>query len=742
MSTTTFPVEGMTCAACQARVQRALDQAPGVSEAAVNLMLRSATVSFDPAVTSVDRLVEVVRDSGYDARPPEVAATLTAEQDRLERTEAEEYRAYLRKAVVSIVLGVGAMAAMPVAHLRVTRWVLLAASLVVMLWAGRHFYVRAWTALRHGTSNMSTLVALGTGAAFLLSAGVTIAPGFFERRGISADPYFEAIILIIALLLLGQALEARAKRQTAQALRRLADLAPRRARVRRNGADLDLPIEDVVTGDLLVVRPGETIPVDGRIETGRSAIDESMVTGEPLPVERGPGDRAIGGTLNRTGGFELRATAVGAATVLARIVKLMRDAQATRAPIQRLADRISAVFVPTVVAVAAGTFVVWLLSVESNGLARSLTAAVSVLIIACPCAMGLAVPTAVMVATGRGAQLGVLIKGGEALERARTLSTVLLDKTGTITQGRPVVTDLVPCGRFDAGTLLRLVASLERASEHPLAEAIVRAASERGLSLAPVVSFKALPGRGATGVVEGELVVVGTPALLDDYGLRVAELQPAADALSERGRTLVYAGISGELAGLLAVADPPRPTSRDAVARLRAMGLEVVMVTGDQPRTAHAVAREVGIEQVAAGLLPEEKLAEIQRRQQAGEIVAMVGDGINDAPALARADLGLAMSSGTDVAMEAGDVTLMRPDLHAVADAVSLSRRTVRVMRQNLFWAFIYNVIGIPVAAGALFPAFGIQLSPVLASAAMAASSVSVVSNSLRLRRWTPGAAN
>jgi len=460
-----------------------------------------------------------------------------------------------------------------------------------------------------------------------------------------------------------------------------------------------------------------------------------MVTGEPIPVERGPGDRVIGGTINRAGAFELRASAVGSGTVIARIVKLMRDAQATRAPIQRLADRVSAVFVPVVVAIAVVTLVAWIALAEQSGMARGITAAISVLIIACPCAMGLAVPTAVMVATGRGAEQGILIKGGEALERARSLTTVLLDKTGTITEGKPSVTAIHPVPGGDARRLLGLAASLERNSEHPLAESIVRAAAEQTVSLSAVEAFKSIPGRGATGIVDGSMVAVGNARLLEQQGVSVTPFDELVRSSSVSGETQVYVGVNGELAGLLSIADPPRPTSKDAVARLRRLGLDVVMLTGDQPATAQAVARAVGIEQVSAGLLPDAKLVEIERRQAAGEVVAMVGDGINDAPALAKADLGLAIGSGTDVAIEAGDVTLMRADLSLVAESIELSRSTDRVMRQNLFWAFVYNVIGIPIAAGVLYPAFGIQLSPIIASAAMAMSSVSVVSNSLRLGR-------
>src|SRR6185369_8767273 len=502
-------------------------------------------------------------------------------------------------------------------------------------------------------------------------------------------------------------------------------------------------IEEVRSGDTVTVRPGERVPVDGEVLSGASEVDESMLTGEPMPVAKGPGARVIGGTINRTGAFRYRATTLGVDSVLARIVQLMRDAQGSRAPIQRLADRISAVFVPVVIALAAVTFVIWYLAISANGtdgapLVRAFAAAVAVLIIACPCAMGLAVPTAVMVATGRGAQLGLLIKGGEALQRAGDVTTVVLDKTGTVTEGRPAVTDVVipPEASRSADQLLRLVASLEAASEHPLAEAVVRhAREERGLTLAPVEGFQSLTGLGAVGVVDGSALAVGNAALLAGYAVHIDPLRETAERLAGEGKTAVFVAVDGALAGLLAIADPIKLTSRAAVETMQRMGLGVVLLTGDERRTAEAIARQAGIERVVAGVLPEGKVAEIERLQSAGEVVAMVGDGINDAPALARADVGIALGTGTDIAVEASDVTLMRGDLAGVPSAIALSRRTMRTMKQNLFWAFVYNVVSIPIAAGALYPAFGLQLSPILASAAMAFSSVSVVANSLRLRR-------
>ncbi len=610
-----------------------------------------------------------------------------------------------------------------------------------MAWAGRHFYTRAWAAFRHHAADMNTLVAVGTGAAYVLSVAATLAPGFFVARGVPPDVYYEAVVLIIALILVGNMLEARAKRQTSAALRKLVQLQPRSARVVRGGAEVDVPIEDVHPGEVIVVRPGEALPVDGEIVAGASAVDESMLTGEPMPVAKGPGDRVVGATVNGTGSFRYRATAVGADSVLARIVRLMREAQGSRAPIQKLADRISGIFVPVVLSLSIATFVVWFVAADAAPAVRAFAAAVAVLVIACPCAMGLAVPTAVMVATGKGAALGVLIKGGEALERAHAIDTVVLDKTGTVTEGKPAVTDvfLAPEATLAEPRLLALVAAVERASEHPLAAAIVAHAAARGEGPLAVDEFESVTGRGARGVVDGHRVLVGNRAFLAEAGVATGPLDGPADGLAARGRTTVYAAVDGAAAALLGVADPLRSTSRDAVARLRRMGLEVVMLTGDARATAEAVAREAGIDRVVAGVLPEGKLAEIERLQAEGRVVAMVGDGINDAPALARADVGIAMGSGTDVAVEAADVTLMRPDLRAVADAIALSRRTMRTMRQNLFWAFAYNVIGIPVAAGALYPAFGLLLSPVLASAAMAGSSVSVVTNSLRLRRFRGG---
>ena len=774
-----IPVEGMTCAACQVRVQKALAKVPGVEEASVNLLAHRASVRFDPARVRAEDLVAAIQRTGYDARLEAPVVDLVAEQEARDRTDDVEYRDLRRKAIVSGVAGAIAMVASmplmaPVAgtaghghrvqditdplmrwvmvtvHPAMERatpwlyaidrqalaWALLVLTAAVMGWAGRHFYVRAWRTGRHGGADMNTLVAVGTGAAFLYSLVATAAPAIFLRRGLLPDVYFEAVILIIALILTGRAFESRARRRTSSALRALVGLQPRTARVVRDGVEQDVPVEAVMTGDLVRVRPGERLAVDGRIEAGTSSIDESMLTGESLPVYKQTGDLVIGGTVNGTGALAYRATTLGASSVLAQIVRLMRDAQATRAPIQDLADRISAVFVPVVIAIALATLVGWWVFGGEGAVVRGFAAAVTVLIIACPCAMGLAVPTAVMVATGKGAELGVLIKGGDALQRTGELTTVAFDKTGTITEGRPVVTGVLWADGVDAVDALALVAAVERASEHPLASAVVAHAAAHGVVDArEVTGFEAHAGRGAQASVGGRDVLVGSARLLADAGIETGALQPQADAWASGGASIMYVAIDGVVAGVVGVADPIKAGAADVVGRLRGMGIHVVLLSGDTPATARAIGAAAGIDDVVAGVLPDGKVAEIRRRQEAGDVVAMVGDGINDGPALAQADIGIAMGTGTDVAMAASDVTLVRGDIAGVPQVIELSRRTLQTMRQNLFWAFVYNVVGIPIAAGLLYPATGLLLSPIIASAAMAFSSVSVVSNSLRLRR-------
>jgi len=780
-----IPVTGMTCAACEARIQRTLSRTPGVVGASVNLMMGNATVSFDPSATNPETLVETIRGTGYGAEVPSGDRTAFEEQEVRDRAQEDEFREFRTKAIASGVVGVVAMlVSMPLMaraamHAETgavadpfMRWVmtsltpmlravlpwlyavpsavlsygLLIATIGTMGWAGRDFYTRAWASFRHHSADMNTLIAVGTGAAFVYSLIATVAPSFFTTHGVEPDVYYEAVVIIIALILTGNAFEARAKRQTATALRSLARLQPKTARVARNDQELDVAIDDVRRGDIVVVRPGERIPVDGEVVSGHSAVDESMLTGESMPVAKKEGDRVIGATINTSGAFRYRATTLGADSVLAQIVKLMRDAQGSRAPIQTLADRVSAVFVPVVISIAIGTFVVWFVAQHASGVGggaavvRAFAAAVAVLIIACPCAMGLAVPTAVMVATGKGAELGILIKGGEALQRAGDVTTVVLDKTGTVTVGAPTVTDVVMASDAPVSQreLLAFVASVERSSEHPLADAIVRYATEQHIGLGAPTDFQSVAGRGAVGVVDGHAIAVGNAALMADYAVQVNALAEDVTRLSTVGKTTMFAAVDGRLAGLIAVADPIRPTSRAAIAALREMGLDVIMLTGDNQRSADAVARDAGIGRVVAGVLPEAKVAEIRRLQEQGSVVAMVGDGINDGAAIARSDLGFAIATGTDVAVEAADVALMRGDLSGVVQAIRLSRRTMRTMKQNLFWAFVYNVVGIPIAAGVLYPFFGLLLSPILASAAMAFSSVSVVSNSLRLRRFRP----
>jgi Cu+-exporting ATPase len=773
LDTCTIPVSGMTCAGCSSRVQRILEQTAGVSTANVNLMTGSATVDYNPLITTPERLVAAIRETGYGAELPAHPDTTDELVDAQDRARAEEIADLRRKVWVSLLAAVLVMVfSMPLAVMvpgsaadplmqlmmplteglrqaapgieRVSadtwRYLLLGLTLPVVGWAGRHFYRRAWTAFRHHNADMNTLIALGTGAAFLFSLAVTLADDWFLAHGIAPQVYYEAVVWIIALILLGNLLEARAKARTWGALRRLTRLRPTTARVLRRGIEEEIPLAELRSGDRVLVRPGETIPADGVILDGSSHVDESMVTGEPIPVFRGPGDPVIGATLNRNGAFELRVTRVGRDTVLAHIIHLVQQAQGSKPAIQRLADRISAIFVPVVISLAIATFVLWFDFGPPPAYLRGFVAAVTVLIIACPCAMGLAVPTAVMVATGRGAELGVLIRGGEALERTGDIDVVVFDKTGTVTEGRPAVTSvqlpLHHSGDLDECRLLQLAASVERLSEHPLAEAIVLEAEQRAIPLFQAAQFETHTGKGVAAKVEGRLVALGNLAFIRELGIDSAPLESAAHRLAAEAQTPVYVAVDGHLAALLGIADPVKSTSPDAMHHLKQLGLELVLLTGDDRRTADAIGKAVGVDRVIAEVPPARKLDEIRKIQDQGKSVAMVGDGLNDAPALAQADIGIAMGSGTDVAMEAGTITLMRNDLLGVVDGIGLSRRTMRIIRQNLFWAFIYNVIGIPIAAGALYPGLGLLLTPTMAAAAMAASSVSVVSNSLRLKNY------
>jgi len=870
LESVSLPVTGMTCAACAANIDRALRKLPGVAQTGVNYATNRATLTFDPSVLTIPAIVEAIRDVGYDvvaATPnqsgmnysggPDLGETEAAE-DRIHAAEAARLR---RRLLVSIVFGLPVIV-LGMAHLTVpgTNWIQLALCAPVIFYAGWPFYRGAWKSLRHATADMNTLVAVGTGAAFLYSLAATIAPALVStaaHASTSIDPhvaaghaadiaghaadiaghaadivshvpapvYYETAVVIIALVLVGKLLEARARSRSSEAITRLIGLQPRIARIVRDGIELDVPTRDVILGDIVIVRPGERIPVDGEIVEGASAIDESMLTGESLPVEKTAGSMVFGATMNTTGALRFTATRVGADTALQQIVRLVREAQSRRAPIARMADVISGWFTPAVIVIAAITFVAWfaLAPVESR-LSMAMMSAVAVLIMACPCAMGLATPTAILVGTGTGAELGVLIRGGDILERAGAITTVVLDKTGTITTGRLGVTDVIATSQHPevppspastttgfgeagrspkaeygrrnseteapfAGTpdsetplgahnpemaarlveseLLGLAASVEQLSEHPIAAAIVRAAKERNVRLKTATAFQAVPGRGVRATVDERVVFVGSVAFLAEAGIETSALAHDAARLAATGRTLMWIGIlepaeagsheghaddrnhswvlasasasQRSLRGLIALADTPRPEAAAAIARLHAMGLEVVMLTGDNRPTAEAIAKQVApggeIARIVAGVLPDRKTDEVKALQGAGAVVAMVGDGINDAPALAQADVGIAMGSGTDVALEVADIALLRADLNGVADAILLSRRTMRVIRQNLFWAFFYNVLGIPLAAGLLYPWTGWQLSPMIAAAAMSFSSVSVVTNSLRLKR-------
>jgi len=740
-----FDVTGMTCASCVRRIEKRLSRMDGVSQANVNLATEQAHVVFDPALVDVQALTAAVEQAGYKvgalaapaAGRPATAAESAEQVDQhaLERQrEIDDLRVRWQ---VALPVGLAMMALMylPLGiPMEVLAPVLLIAATIVQFWAGRVFYQAAWAAARHGSTNMNTLVAVGTSVAYAYSAFVTLWPGLATRWGFPLHLYYETAVIIVALILLGRWIEARAKGQTSAAIKALMGLQARTARVIRAGAEQDVPIEAVLVGDLVRVRPGEKVPVDGVIEEGSSALDESMLTGESLPVDKGPRDTVIGATLNRGGSFVFRATKVGRDTALAQIVRLVEQAQGSKAPIQQLADRVAEVFVPIILALAALTFAGWLLLGPEPKLTLALQAAIAVLIIACPCALGLATPTAILVGTGKAAEHGILIRDGEALEQARKLTAIVLDKTGTLTRGKPTVTRVVAADGVAEPDLLRLAAAAEVGSEHPLGEAIVARARELAIELPSVDRFEAITGQGVKATIEGRELLIGNRALMHSYAVNLDGFVPQAENLARSGATPMYVGLNRRGAGLIAVADPLKPESAEAVAELEALGLEVWMLTGDNRATAEAIAQQAGITHVLAEVLPGQKADKIAELQARGNVVAMVGDGINDAPALAQADLGIAIGSGTDVAMAASDVTLIGSDLRSIVTAISLSRKTVGVIKQGLFWAFAYNVLLIPVAMGVLYPVLGVLLSPVLAAAAMAMSSVSVVTNALRLR--------
>ena len=732
-----LPIQGIDCASCVQKIERALLESKGVTNAIVNLATERARVEYIPEETNLAEIKKTIESTGY-----KVIETEAEEVEDYERVIRErEYNKLKRKfffgLVISIIVLIGSLEWISgVPRLLTNYYLLWILATPVQFWAGWQFYRGAWGAFRHRNADMNTLIAVGTSAAYLYSIAAILFPSFFRSGGIEPKVYFDTSVVIITLILLGRVLEARAKGQTSEAIKRLIGLQPKTARVIRNGNEIDIPVQNVLVGDLVIVRPGEKIPVDGTVKDGKSFVDESMITGESIPVEKKTGDEVIGATINKSGSFRFEATKVGKDTALAQIIKLVQEAQGSKAPIQRLADVISGYFVPVVISIAILTFIIWYVFGPNPALTFALLNFVAVMIIACPCALGLATPTAIMVGTGKGAEKGILIKGGESLETAHKINTIVFDKTGTLTKGEPEVTDIIPLDKFSAKEILFYVGSAEKKSEHPLGEAIVRKAVEEKIELKDSLEFNSIAGFGIEAIIDGKNVLLGNQKLMEERKIEIRALIPKAEELSLDGKTSMYLSIDGKSSAVIAVADTLKENSKNAVEQLHQLGLEVVMLTGDNRRTAEAIARKVGIDRVISEVLPEDKVYEVRKLQNEGKIVAMVGDGINDAPALAQADVGIAIGTGTDIAMEASDITLIRGDLSGVVTAIKLSKNTIKVIRQNLFWAFIYNVLGIPIASGVLYPFFGILLNPMIASAAMAFSSVSVVSNSLRLRRF------
>jgi len=748
MDTTILKLRGMSCASCANNIETAIRSVPGVTQANVNFGAEQASVTYNSTQTDVATIQAAVDAVGYAAQPLQ-EDRLVAEDDVERRERQTEERQLARKVwvsgIISAVLVVGSLPAMTGLHIPSipmwlhNPWLQLVLTAPVLFWAGSGFFVNAWKAFKRHTATMDTLVAIGTGTAYVYSLFPTFFPDWFIAQGLAPDVYYEAAAVIITLILLGRLLENRAKGQTSEAIRKLMGLQARTARVIRDGREVDVPIAEVVLNDVILVRPGEKIPVDGEIVEGGSTIDEAMVTGESVPVKKQVGDEVIGATINKTGSFKFRATRVGKDTFLAQIVKLVQQAQGSKAPIQRLADRVTGWFVPAVIAIAILTFILWFNFM--GNVTMALITTVGVLIIACPCALGLATPTSIMVGTGKGAENGILIKGAESLEMAHKLQAIVLDKTGTITQGKPTVTDYITVNgtaNQNEQRLLRLAASVERNSEHPLAEAVVQYAQSQGVDLVDAREFEAIAGSGVQATVTDHLIQIGTHRWMNELGIDTSALQQPWDKLEYLGKTVIWIAIDGKAEGIMGIADAVKPSSATAIRALQRMGLEVVMLTGDNRRTADVIAREVGIQRVLAEVRPDQKANEIYKLQSEGKIVAMVGDGINDAPALAQAQVGIAIGTGTDVAIAASDITLISGDLQGIVTAIQLSRATIRNIQQNLFFAFIYNVAGIPIAAGVLYPFFGWLLSPIIAGAAMAFSSVSVVTNALRLRNFQP----
>ncbi|PWW17538.1 Cu+-exporting ATPase [Cytobacillus oceanisediminis] len=725
-----FELLGMTCAACSQRIEKGLNKMAGVKKAVVNLALETATVEYNPEQVSVQDMIKKVENLGYQAKVKQDAENEGADY---REKEIEKQKG---KFIFSLILSIPLFWSM-VGHFEFTQfiyvpdmfmnpWVQLALATPVQFFIGKQFYVGAYKALKNKSANMDVLVALGTSAAYFYSLYQSILS--VGTNGHMVELYYETSAILITLIILGKLFEARAKGRSSEAIKKLMGLQAKTATVLRNGEELEVPLEDVLVGEIIYVKPGEKIPVDGEITEGQSALDESMLTGESVPVDKSAGDSVIGSTINKNGFLKIKATKVGKDTALSQIIKVVEEAQGSKAPIQRLADKISGIFVPIVVSIAVITFLVWYLWVSPGEFAEALEKLIAILVIACPCALGLATPTSIMAGSGRAAEYGVLFKGGEHLELTHEITTVVLDKTGTVTHGKPVLTDVIVEGNVEENTFLQLAGSAERQSEHPLAEAIVKGIKEKGINLLNPEEFQAIPGFGIKARVDGKDLLIGTRRLMQKYEIVIDTAKAKMESLEDNGKTAMLVAVDGKYMGIVAVADTVKETSKEAIKRLKDMGLEVVMITGDNKRTAQAIADEVGIDAAIAEVLPEGKADEVKKLQEQGKKVAMVGDGINDAPALAVADIGMAIGTGTDVAMEAADITLMRGDLNSIADAILMSKKTIRNIRQNLFWAFAYNTLGIPVAALGF-------LAPWLAGAAMAFSSVSVVLNALRLQR-------
>ena len=741
-----LPIKGMHCASCVARVEKALSGVPGVVSAAVNLASEKATIEYIEGTGLAD-IKKAVKDAGFETGSGvESLEDVTIAANR----ETRELR---NRFILAAVLGVIVMALSFAPSFAGKPYLLWALATPVQFWAGLMFYRGTWGALKHKTTDMNTLIAVGTSAAYFYSVVAVLFPGVFISGVIEPNLYFDTSAMIIALILLGRFLEARAKGQMSQAIKKLIGLKPKTALVVRNGQEEEVAVDDVKEGDIILVRAGERIPVDGIIRQGYSTVDESMITGESIPVEKNVGDEVIGASINKTGSFQFEATKVGENTTLAHIIRLVEEAQGSKAPIQRLTDIVVSYFVPVVIAIALVTFVIWYSIGPPPALTFAILNFVAVLIIACPCALGLATPTAIIVGTGKGAEYGVLIRSAETLEKAQRVDTIMLDKTGTLTRGEPKVTNIISNASFSEEEVLRLAASAERGSEHPLGEAIVRAAKYKRLRLSPVTKFNVIPGRGIEAQVANKNLLLGNLRLMQDRDLSLNGMKKEAGRLWARGKTVMFLGVDGQVVGAIALADTIKPKAKEALKRLHDMGIEMVMITGDNKRTAEAIARQLGIDRVLSEVLPEDKAQQVKKLQQGGRVVAMVGDGINDAPALAQADIGIAIGTGTDVAVETGDITLISGDLKGIATAINLSKRTMRTIKQNLFSAFAYNTALIPVAAGILYLAFsesGVPsgltfilgdvgfLNPIMAAAAMAASSLTVVSNSLRLRGFKP----